>query len=129
MSHPLSSNGLNHNKGVAHGGVPSNLYPVVALSGPREKIHVNFGQAPFLWDFSFKPAAGRKSVQDYFEDCVEGSPGLWYIIDYCVDSDNASNAASSRVKPPLTARGSDGESFKKALPKRTPRGTSFLRYG
>jgi len=39
--------------GVAFENCPNSLYPTVALASPGERIHVNFGQTPFLFDFNF----------------------------------------------------------------------------
>jgi hypothetical protein len=30
------------------------LHAIVSLAGPQEKVWVNFGQTPFLWDFQYQ---------------------------------------------------------------------------
>eukprot|EP01102_Stenamoeba_stenopodia_P007298 TRINITY_DN2040_c0_g4_i2.p1 TRINITY_DN2040_c0_g4~~TRINITY_DN2040_c0_g4_i2.p1 ORF type:complete len:1372 (-),score=296.41 TRINITY_DN2040_c0_g4_i2:256-4371(-) len=40
--------------GTAFENAPSNLFAVVGLASPGERVYVNFGQNPFVFDFSFK---------------------------------------------------------------------------
>eukprot|EP00008_Paramoeba_atlantica_P013150 CAMPEP_0201476268 /NCGR_PEP_ID=MMETSP0151_2-20130828/1503_1 /ASSEMBLY_ACC=CAM_ASM_000257 /TAXON_ID=200890 /ORGANISM="Paramoeba atlantica, Strain 621/1 / CCAP 1560/9" /LENGTH=1405 /DNA_ID=CAMNT_0047856583 /DNA_START=104 /DNA_END=4321 /DNA_ORIENTATION=- len=61
------------------------LYPCVALSGPQQKVVVNLGQIPFLFDFNFssvldftpvpKAVPGGK-VPDFLDDPLKDHPYL-----------------------------------------------------
>ncbi|KAL6044932.1 Ran-binding protein 10 [Balamuthia mandrillaris] len=91
--------------GVGHMEVASGLHPCVGLSGPREIVYANFGQAPFLWDFDFSqqvwsmrpsgPLSARRLVavlhereaqarrfvlQDYLEWCILNFDGLAWLF-------------------------------------------------
>lgn len=105
--------------GVGHRDAPPKLYPVVALTGPREKIYVNFGQFPFLWDFSFRTSPANSqpfTVMDYFDERVERSAGLWYLIDQCLDHTEYQQHSTRQRR----SRSGVGEQFKRALPKGAP---------
>jgi len=39
---------------VAFSCLPQRVYPVVALASPKERVYVNFGQLPFLWNFDLQ---------------------------------------------------------------------------